>query len=83
MAQPTTNPGLDGGDIQAHQNNENVAVAVDPKVLPKEERSPHACQLTEYIAEEFGGKRFYQLSSEELMGLMYRLSTLSLELCPG
>jgi hypothetical protein len=40
-------------------------------------------QLTEYIAKQFGGKRFYQLSSEEMVGLIYRLSTLNLELCPG
>jgi hypothetical protein len=40
-------------------------------------------QLTEYIAEQFSGKRFYQLSSEEMMCLIYRLSTLSLELCPA
>jgi hypothetical protein len=49
----------------------------------QKECSPHACQVAKYIAEQFCGKRFFQLSSEEIMGLIYRLSTLSLELCPG
>jgi hypothetical protein len=41
VAQPTTNPGLDRSDRQTHQSNGNVAIAVDPKVLPKTEGAPN------------------------------------------
>lgn len=40
VAQTAPNNGLGGGAIQTHQSNGNVAVAVDPKVLPKTEGAP-------------------------------------------
>lgn len=38
--QTAVNNGLGRGAIQTHQSNGNVAVAVDPKVLPKTEGAP-------------------------------------------
>jgi hypothetical protein len=32
--------------------------------------------LVQYIAEQFGGRRYHQLSSDEVTLLLYRLSTL-------
>jgi hypothetical protein len=39
-AQAAVNNGLGGRAMQTHQSNGNVAVAVDPKVLPKTEGAP-------------------------------------------
>ena len=40
VAQAAPNNGLGGGEVQTHRSNGSVAVAVDPKVLPKTEGAP-------------------------------------------
>ena len=40
LAQTAPNQSLDRSDHQTHQSNGNVAIAVDPKVLPKTEGAP-------------------------------------------
>jgi hypothetical protein len=35
-------------------------------------------QLLQYIAQQFGGRRYHQLSPDEVTLLIYRLSTLEL-----
>jgi hypothetical protein len=39
----------------------------------------HGQQLVQYIAQQFGGRRYYQLSPDEVLLLIYRLQNLGAE----
>jgi hypothetical protein len=60
VAQTAPNNGLGGGAIQTHQNNGNVAVAVDPKVLPKTEGAPTCPICGDTLKPNGKGRNKYQ-----------------------